>query len=90
MLTSRDVAARIKREPFRPVRIVTSSGEKVDVRHPDLIMIGQRDVTIGVATHDDPEFYDRQTYISLLHIASIEDLPLEPAHRSDNGNGSGH
>ena len=90
MLSARDVAARIKREPFRPIRIVTSSGEKFDVRHPDLIMIGQRDVTIGVATHDDPECYDRQSYISLLHIAAIEDLPVESTYRSGNGNGAGH
>jgi hypothetical protein len=72
------------------VRIVPSSGDRHDVRHPDLIMIGQRDVTIGIATHDDPEFYDRQSYISLLHIASIEDLPAETPRRSSNGNGSGH
>ncbi len=87
MFTSRDIAARIKRQPFRPIRIVTSSGERVEVRHPDLTMIGQRDVTVGIASKDDPEFYDRQTYVSILHITAIEDLTAEISPRPRNGDG---
>lgn len=90
MLTSRDVAERVKHQPFRPVRFVMSSGESVDVRHPDLIMIGQRSVTVGFGTHGDEEFYDRQKYISLMHIAVIEDVPAESTPGSSSGNGSGH
>lgn len=87
MLSSRDIAERVKRQPFRPIRIVTSSGETIEVRHPDLIMIGQRSVTVGIGTPEDQEFYDRQAYVSILHIAAIEDLPVENVSQQREGNG---
>jgi hypothetical protein len=48
MLTADDIRDRVRSRPFRPLRIVTSSGEAYDGLHPDLIMMGQHDITVGL------------------------------------------
>ncbi len=76
MFTSKDIKRRIKRQPFVPIRIVTSSGEKYDVMHPDLIMVGIRDIQVGSASPNDPATYDDIDRIALVHITALEDLSV--------------
>jgi hypothetical protein len=56
------------REDFRPFALVTSSGHKYAVPHPDSLFLTQRTVIVaeqhGYATQIDP-----------LHIVGIEDVP---------------
>jgi hypothetical protein len=75
MLTSNDVKARARQQPFAPFRLVTSSGEAYDVFHPDLIMVGARDVIIGTPSVGDPTQHDLVTRVAILHITAFQDLP---------------
>jgi hypothetical protein len=84
MFTSTDIKERVSRTPFVPVRIITSAGDRHDVHHPDLIMVGRRDITVGTANQKDPAIYERVSRISILHVASIEDLPV-PVPPGSNG-----
>ena len=86
MLTADDIRDRIHSRPFRPLRLVTSSGETYDVYHPDLIMIGVREVTVGLPSGETPTYYDRQARIALMHITALHDLPAAPTLPS-NGQG---
>ena len=86
MLTSDDIRARVRRQPFVPIRIRTSGGETYDVYHPDLIMIGRRSLTVGSASADDPATYEQTAQVAILHVTAIEDLPL-PANLRGNGQG---
>jgi hypothetical protein len=56
------------RESFRPFSVVTSSGNKYAVPHPDFILITDRTVVVvdrnGYAANLDP-----------LHIVAVEDIP---------------
>jgi hypothetical protein len=79
MFTVEDIQARVRKQPFVPIRIVTSAGEAFEVHHPDLIMVGLRDVTVGFASAQYPSVYDKQTRLSLLHITALEDLPAKTA-----------
>jgi hypothetical protein len=83
MLTSDDMRARVRREPFVPVRIHTSDGESYDVYHPDLIMIGRRALVVGTASADDPATFELTSQVALLHVTAIEDLPIASGHSSD-------
>ena len=74
MFRPEDIQARVRRQPFQPLRIVTSAGQTFDVYHPDLIMVGQRDLTIGTASAESPTVYDRQTHVALMHVTDLEDL----------------
>ena len=47
MFNAESIQSRLRQQPFRPLRIVTSSGEAIDVTHPDLVLVGARDIIIG-------------------------------------------
>jgi hypothetical protein len=78
MLTADDIHDRVRLRPFRPLRIVTSSGETYDVYHPDLIMVGRREITVGIPIGEAPTYYDRQDRIAIMHITALHDLPMPP------------
>src|SRR5262245_58525621 len=84
MFTARDILDRVTKQPFVPMRIITSAGDRYDVFHPDMIMVGRREVTVGTATADNPAVYERQSRVSILHVAAIEDLNA-PIHSGSNG-----
>jgi hypothetical protein len=86
MLTADDIRARVRLRPFPPLRIVTSSGETYDVYHPDLLMVGRREVTVGIPSGEAPTYYDRQARIAIMHITALHDLPAAPTP-PDNGQG---
>jgi hypothetical protein len=76
MFTSADIKERISKTPFVPIRIITSAGDRYEVSHPDLIMVGRRDITVGTSSKKDPAIYEQVSRISILHVASIEDMPV--------------
>lgn len=89
MFSMREVSDRLRQRPFVPLRLVTSSGEAYDVKHPDLVLVGQREVAIGIGTPEEPRNYVRLARVSILHITAMEDLPTSPAEQSDDGEGNG-
>lgn len=89
MFSMKDVSARFKQRPFTPVRVVTSAGETYDVMHPDLVLVGQRELVIGIGTSDEPQHHDRLARVSILHITAMDDLPAPASGPSQDGNGNG-
>ena len=87
MFTAEDVQMRIKKQPFTPVRIITSSGEHYDLHHPDLAMVGKRLVVVGAASTDNPTVFDRYSLVSILHITAMEYLPVSAAPPASEQNG---
>jgi hypothetical protein len=72
------IQSRLRIKPFLPLRIIASEGLRYDIRHPDLVLVGERELTFGLPKVDDRPFYDRMIRIPLFHIIGLEDLP-EPA-----------
>jgi hypothetical protein len=71
----------LTQRPFRPFRLVMSSGQTYEVRHPELALLTRSDILIGVGETDDgipAEF----RICSLLHVATIE--PLSPTASGSN------
>jgi hypothetical protein len=63
----------LKQQPFKPFRVVMSSGQTYEVRHPEMAMLTRTDLLVGVGGKDDevpPEF----KICSLLHVTAIEPL----------------
>ena len=83
MFRPEDIQARLRVQPFIPLRIVASEGLRYEVRHPDLVMVGVRDIIIGHDAPTRPGIYNQTTRVALLHIASIEDIP--PPVSATNG-----
>jgi hypothetical protein len=59
--------------PFKPFRLVMSSGKTYDVRHPEMALLTRTDILVGVGESDGgvpAEF----RICSLLHVTSVEPL----------------
>ena len=65
----------LTRRPFEPFRVVMSSGQTYEVRHPEMAWLTR--TTLYVGTGGAEGVPDEAFMLSLLHIASIE--PLTPA-----------
>lgn len=84
MFSAEDIQARLREKPFRPLRLLASEGQRFDILHPDLVLVGRHDLTIGFAAPDSPTIYDKVMRVALVHVVALEDLPT-PA--SPNGQG---
>ncbi len=65
----------VSQQPFKPFRIVMSSGQSYDVRHPEMALLTRTDLLVGTNVADDgvpAEF----KICSLLHVTAVEPLSL--------------
>jgi hypothetical protein len=72
----------LSERPFKPFRLVMSSGQSYEVRHPEMALITKSDILVGVDIEDDgvpAEF----KICSMLHVTAVE--PLESAANDDQG-----
>jgi hypothetical protein len=84
MFTSDDIQTRVRRRPFVPLRIVTSSGQSYDIYHPDLVMVGRRYLIVGTASTENPSQFKLESRVAVLHVSDLQDLPT-PALPGGNG-----
>lgn len=64
--------------PFKPFRLVMSSGQTYEVRHPEMAWLTRSDILVGIDATDDgvpAEF----RICSLLHVSAIEPLSVSAA-----------
>jgi hypothetical protein len=79
MFSPNDILARLRQSPFVPVRIIISSGQTFDVFHPDLVLVGRRDMIIGMASTENPAQYEQTARVPLMHVTALEDLSASAA-----------
>jgi hypothetical protein len=80
MISFQRMASHVGAEPFRPFRVTTASGRTFEIRHPEMIQVGQSTMTIFTFLSTDPEVAkERQVEVSLLLTESVEPLDA-PAH----------
>jgi hypothetical protein len=63
----------LAQRPFKPFRLVMSSGQSYDVGHPEMAMLTKSDLLVGIGDTDDgvpAEF----KICSLLLVSAIEPL----------------
>jgi hypothetical protein len=82
-MTQDELREAVHQQPFDRFRVVLTTGATYDIRHPDLIMVGRRSVTIGITNDPNGTAYDRTIKVDLLYVVGIEELPAPPA--SSNG-----
>jgi hypothetical protein len=71
-----------RQEPFQPLRVHLAFGGAVDVRHPQLLLVTDKLVMLGIPSPDHPELPDVFKDFKLVcpdEIARIE-LLAEPSH----------
>jgi hypothetical protein len=68
----------LTQRPFKPFRLVMASGQRYDVRHPEMAMLTRTDILVGIDEAEDgvpAEF----KICSLLHVSAIEPLNALPS-----------
>ena len=60
----------LSRQPFEPFRIATSSGDRYEVRHPEMVLRIRNGLYIGLGGHGNVA--DRAAFVSILHISVVE------------------
>jgi hypothetical protein len=84
-MTQQELHEEARRQPFRPFRIVLTTGEMHDIRHPDLIMVGRRSIAIGITSDDTGTAFDRLVRADLLHVVRTEELPISASSNGPTG-----
>ena len=67
----------LTQRPFKPFRLVMSSGRAHEVRHPEMAFLSRTAIYVGVAVEDGVPAEFR--ICSFLHVTAIEpvDVPAE-------------
>ena len=60
----------LSRRPFEPFQIVTSSGDRYEIRHPEMAWPIRNGVYVGIGGRG--KLPERAAFVSLLHISSVE------------------
>ncbi len=68
----------LRDQPFRPFRLVMSSGEKYGVKHPEMAMLTRTDILVGLDETRDG-IPARFKICSLLHVTAVEPLEVQSA-----------
>jgi hypothetical protein len=74
----------LRQQPFEPFRLVMTDGVGFEIRHPELLMIGQRTAVVGVTGEPGQVFYEHAVRVDLLHVIRVEPLAT-PAPPTTNG-----
>ncbi|MEM6560563.1 MAG: hypothetical protein AAF656_03100 [Planctomycetota bacterium] len=72
-MTTGDFRQLFRNEPFRAFRLTMSSGDTVEVRHPECASMAKTSILIS-EVGPDGELTERHNYYSLLHVTKIEFL----------------
>jgi hypothetical protein len=77
-----DLLAHLRKQPFEPFRIRMVDGAAYQIRHPDVVLVGRRTITLGLARSGEPRLpYERTETAALLHITRLE--PIESSFNGD-------
>lgn len=79
MIRAHDLLRWLRRRPFRPFRLLVSTGLNYDVLHPELVLVGASTLTLELADPQQLSLETRQQVeISLGHVVQVSDLPPAP------------
>ena len=71
------ILAMLESKPFVPFRVVTSSGENYEIRHPEMAVATKAQMAIALPDPDGTP--SRLQLLSTLHITALEPLDPQPA-----------
>lgn len=69
----------LRQRPFESFRLVMTNGAGFEIRHPDLLWVGQRSAMVGLTGQPGQTFYERTVRVDLLHVIRIEPLEAAPS-----------
>jgi hypothetical protein len=77
-----DLREIARKQPFKPFRLIVSTGEAFNVWRQDGFFLSRRYIVVGITNEDGGTDYDRSTLVNLIHIVRVEflELPVAPGN----------
>jgi hypothetical protein len=79
LMSASAIKEQLTRKPFEPFRVVLSNGDANEVRHPELTLLLQNGIYVGVPDKQN-DLPERAVWCNLLHVAAIEPVSLGPSN----------
>ena len=77
-MRAHDLLRWLRRRPFRPFRLLVTTGRTYDVRRADLMLVGNATITLELSDPDHLTLETRrEVEIALTHIVQVEEAPPE-------------
>lgn len=73
-MQAEEIQSLLRRQPFEPIRLHLTDGKSFDIRHPDMVILTNRSIEIGVPIRAGSKIAQQVHYCSLLHVVRTEVL----------------
>lgn len=68
----------LRRQPFVPLRVHLTDGTACEIRHPEMVLIKQREIYVGRETEPGSGVAAECDLVSLLHVVRVEQVNPPP------------
>lgn len=83
-MTAEELIELLEERPFKPLRLHLADGRTREIRHPEMALVSETNVAIGVQGDDKSKVAVRFTFCSIPNIVEVEPFEIEPR---SGGNG---
>jgi hypothetical protein len=78
MYNANELLDVLGQRPFRPIRLELSSGERIDITHPDGVIVTEHDALVIVRRRDDGRA--SLEYVGLDHVRRFAEVGDQNNH----------
>lgn len=71
MISAEDIRNLQRRAPFQPFNIHMTDGRKVEINHPEMMLVYRNSVVVAEADPNTDEIPESGERLSILHIARL-------------------
>jgi hypothetical protein len=76
-MTADELIRLIKGRPFRPLRLHLNDGRTREILRPEMALVSETSVTIGVLKDSESKVASRLTFCSIPNIVKVEPFDIE-------------
>jgi hypothetical protein len=73
-MTADELVELLEERPFQPLRLHLSDGRVREIRHPEMAIVSESLVAIGIPRDDESKIATKITYCSLAHVVEAEPM----------------
>ena len=71
-MTAEELIELMSERPFKPLRLHLTNGRTYEIRHPEMAVVSDTVVAIGVPKQDGSLIAEKITHCSLPHVVEVE------------------
>jgi hypothetical protein len=83
-MTAEELIKLLQERPFKPLRLHLADGRTREIRHPEMALVSESLVAIGVPRDEKSKVAVRMTFCSIPNIVEVEPFDID---KPSSGNG---